>query len=81
MNALLENARNVVFDVGQVLLRFEPDEFIPRLLPPGAARVLTKELLFTCPTWSRIDEGTISEEAARNAQISACLSFGPRRCM
>ena len=28
MNALLENARNVVFDVGQVLLRFEPDEFI-----------------------------------------------------
>ena len=73
MNALLENARNVVFDVGQVLLRFEPDEFIPRLLPPGAARVLTKEVLFTCPTWSRIDEGTISEEACARRE---CADIG-----
>lgn len=73
MNALLENARNVVFDVGQVLLRFEPDEFIPRLLPPGAARVLTKEVLFTCPTWSRIDEGTISEEACARKE---CADIG-----
>lgn len=73
----------MVFDVGQVLLRFEPDEFIPRLLPPGAARVLTKEVLFTCPTWSRIDEGTISEEACARKECAdiACLSFGPRRCM
>lgn len=73
MNALLENARSVVFDVGQVLLRFEPDEFIPRMLPPGAARVLTKEVIFTCPTWSRIDEGTLSEEACARRE---CADIG-----
>lgn len=63
LNVLLENARNVVFDVGQVLLRFEPNEFLPRMLSPEAARVLTAKVLFECPTWSRIDQGTIEEEA------------------
>ncbi len=70
MNALIESARNVVFDIGQVLLRFEPDEFLPRMLPPGAARVLTKEVLFTCPTWSKIDAGTISEEDCARKECS-----------
>ena len=73
MNALIENARNVVFDVGQVLLRFEPDEFIPCLLPPGAARVLNKEALFTCPAWSLIDEGVITEEACARRE---CADIG-----
>ena len=31
MNALISNAKNVVFDVGQVLLRFMPQEFLPQM--------------------------------------------------
>ena len=66
MNALIENAKNVVFDVGQVLLRFEPKEFLPRMFPQQIAEKLMPPALFGGDIWLHMDRGDFSApEAAR----------------
>ena len=66
VNALISNAKNVVFDVGQVLLRFMPQEFLPQMFPQDIADALMPPALFGGDTWLRMDEGVYSaEEAAR----------------
>ena len=72
MNALIENARNVVFDVGCVLLAWEPETYLPVLAPGAIHGRLTWEMLYGTPMWDRLDEGTVTEEevarfAARQA--------------
>lgn len=62
MNALIENAKNVVFDVGQVLLRFEPKEFLPRMFPAEIAEKLMPPRLFGGDLWLRMDRGDFSAE-------------------
>ena len=66
LNALISNAKNVVFDVGQVLLRFVPQDFLPRMFPQDIAEALMPPTLFGGDTWLRMDEGVYhAEEAAR----------------
>ena len=66
MNALISNAKNVVFDVGQVLLRFDPKAFLPRMFPADIAEKLMPPRLFGGDLWLRMDRGDFSaEECAR----------------
>lgn len=66
MNALIENAKNVVFDVGQVLLRFEPKDFLPRMFPADIAEKLMPPALMGGDLWLRMDRGDFTaEECAR----------------
>ena len=66
MNALIHDAKNVVFDVGQVLLRLAPKDFLPQMFPEAIAQALMPPTLFGDDTWLRMDEGVYSaEEAAR----------------
>ncbi len=68
MNALISQSKNVIFDVGRVLLSFEPEAFIPRLLSPAAQGKLRAQDIFGNPLWPRLDEGTVTEEeVARSA--------------
>ena len=62
LNALIENARNVVFDVGCVLLTFEPERYVPLLVPGELGRKLPWELLYGSKAWEQLDQGVISEE-------------------
>lgn len=62
MNALLQNAANVVFDVGQVLLRFEPEAFFPLILSAQERERLTIPMVIDTDMWVRLDEGTVTEE-------------------
>lgn len=66
LNALIENAKNVVFDVGQVLLRFDPKSFLPRMFPAEIAEKLMPPKLFGGDLWLRMDRGDFgAEECAR----------------
>lgn len=66
LNALILNAKNVVFDVGQVLLRFEPKEFLPKMFPGNIADKLMPPALMGGDLWLRMDRGDFTaEEAAR----------------
>lgn len=53
--------RNIVFDVGGVLLRFDGFLFARRYAQDDADARLLDAALFSSPSWSLLDAGTISE--------------------
>ena len=59
--------RNIVFDMGQVLLRFIPDLFIERLGVEGEDKKLLNREVFRSLEWARMDRGSLTDEEA--AQI------------
>ncbi len=62
MNAIIENAKNVVFDIGCVLLTFEPETYLPLTVPAELAQRLDWHLLYDSPKWVALDAGTVTEE-------------------
>lgn len=62
MNALIENAKNVVFDIGCVLLTFEPETYLPLTVPAELAAKLDWRLLYESDMWVALDGGTVTEE-------------------
>jgi putative hydrolase of the HAD superfamily len=56
--------RNVVFDVGGVLLQWDPPAFIARVAPDPAQQALIRREIFEHPEWHEFDRGTIDVERA-----------------
>ena len=63
--------RNVVFDVGGVLLQWDPPAFIAKVAPDPAQQALIRREIFEHPEWHEFDRGTI--DVAR-----AVTQFGQR---
>ena len=67
--------RNLLFDMGEVLLRFEPETFLARLdLAPEDRALLGREV-FRSVEWVELDRGTLDDEAAI---ASMCLRVPER---
>lgn len=62
MNRLIEDAKNVIFDVGCVLLLFEPERYIPLTVEGELGQKLDPVLLYGSEMWERLDGGTVTEE-------------------
>ena len=61
--------RNIIFDMGQVLIHWTPAQMTALLnLPEADARLVEREL-FRGVEWVRLDRGTITEECAA---VSVC---------
>jgi HAD superfamily hydrolase (TIGR01509 family) len=58
------NIRNVVFDVGGVLLEWNPASTIAALYPDAATQAVIRQKMFEHPDWHEFDRGTLSYEAA-----------------
>ncbi len=56
--------RNVVFDFGGVLVRWQPDAVIAGFYADEPLRALARDAVFRHPDWIDIDRGTLSESAA-----------------
>lgn len=56
--------RNVIFDVGNVLLGWEPRKLLQEQLPADADHEHFLQSIFSHQTWTDLDEGTIEEEQA-----------------
>ncbi len=56
--------RNIVFDMGQVLIYFRPDTLIQRLGVPEADWPLLRREVFYDVEWTQLDRGCVSEEEA-----------------
>ena len=56
--------RNIVFDMGQVLLRFVPDLFLERIGVEGEDRKLLKREVYQSLEWARMDRGSMTEAEA-----------------
>ena len=64
--------KNIVFDMGQVLIHWTPDLLIDRHNLPVQDRDLIKRELFSSIEWVQLDHGTITEDQALE-QICARL--------
>ena len=53
--------KNIIFDMGGVLLRFEPEYFIARLGITGADADLLRREVFRSADWVRMDRGTLTD--------------------
>lgn len=54
--------RNIVFDMGNVLIRFDPEEFISRAgITDPADRRIVREELFASVEWAQMDMGVETE--------------------
>jgi HAD superfamily hydrolase (TIGR01509 family) len=51
--------RNVVFDIGGVLLQWDPPSFIAKFVPDPAQQALIRREIFEHPEWHEFDRGTI----------------------
>jgi putative hydrolase of the HAD superfamily len=54
--------RNVIFDMGGVVLDWNPDAILESLYAEPSDRALIKAALFGHPDWHELDRGTLSEE-------------------
>lgn len=56
--------KNIVFDMGQVLICWHPDMFLDRYPLTGEDRLLLKRELFASIEWIQLDRGSITEDEA-----------------
>ena len=56
--------KNIVFDMGGVLIRFDPPYFIQRLGITGEDAALLHREVFRTVEWVKLDRGTLTEEEA-----------------
>ncbi len=62
--------RNLIFDMGGVLIRFCPEEFVKRYTDNAADAALLLREVFQTVEWAQIDHGTISDEQAVRAMCA-----------
>lgn len=67
--------RNIVFDMGNVLLRFDPELFVSRLDVSEEDRELLLKEVFGSPLWAQLDQGMAGEV---QALLAMCRRLPPR---
>ena len=67
--------KNVIFDFGQVMVRFEPEYMVGRYVTDGEDAALLSRVIFDRALWDRLDAGTIEDSEV----VSACKSVLPER--
>jgi len=55
---------NVVFDLGGVLVRWDPEAIISGVFPDERRRALARKEIFSHPDWLELDRGTLPREEA-----------------
>lgn len=56
--------KNVIFDLGNVLLEFDPDDYLKNLGYDGIKKDKLKKAIFKTKEWLQLDRGTISRADA-----------------
>lgn len=54
--------KNIIFDFGQVLVRFDPHYMVTRFIEDGVDAALLESVLFDRLYWDPLDAGTITDE-------------------
>lgn len=62
--------KNIIFDMGGVLIRFDPPHFISRLGITGEDADLLHREVFRTVEWVKLDRGTLTEEEAVSRMCS-----------
>lgn len=67
--------KNVVFDFGQVMIRFEPSYMVGKYASDKQDAALLEEVVFDRLYWDKLDAGSITDEEV----VNACLARLPKR--
>ena len=67
--------KNVIFDFGQVIVRFEPAYIVGQFVTDPDDATLLERVMFDRAYWDRLDEGTLGDEEF----LSACRGQLPVR--
>lgn len=62
--------KNIVFDLGQVLINFQPEEYLQRLFPQHSHSKTLQKAIFGSVEWLMLDRGVIDQEEAQVRLIS-----------
>ena len=66
--------KNVIFDLGNVLLNFEPKGYLKSKIPIEKIEIVYKSI-FQSEEWVSLDRGTITEEEAKDNIISRNIEY------
>ncbi len=66
-----DRIQNVVFDVGNVLLRFDPKAIMDELVPDRTLHEFLLRCVFYSPYWCAMDHGTLTICQAEEAMIAS----------
>lgn len=68
--------KNIIFDIGNVLLNFKPEEYLKtKITEPDKILEVHKEI-FQSEEWLMLDRGTITEEEAKKILINRSIKNG-----
>ena len=59
--------KNIVFDMGNVVIRFDPPAFIARVGVSGEDSEILMREIFQSPEWVMMDRGVLDDEGAAEA--------------
>lgn len=62
MNDLIAGCHNIIFDIGNVLLRFDPASVLQQVFSVEQQSILTPDIVCGSPHWNKLDEGALTEE-------------------
>lgn len=72
MKRVLKMIKNIVFDLGNVLLSFKPDEYLEKSFSNREIRRKFKENIFQSSEWVELDRGSITQKEAVISICSRC---------
>lgn len=67
--------RNIIFDVGKVLVSYEPEAYMRNLGLDEAARAAVNQAMFENPLWDQSDKGVMSPEEFLEAFIAGAPEY------
>ena len=68
---------NVVFDFGQVLIKFDPDHMVGRYVTDAVDAALLSAVVFDRLYWDKLDAGTLGDAEAERIMQSIAESDTP----
>ena len=68
----LEKLPDVIFDLGGVLLRWDPEAIVAAAIPDPHLRPAIRGAVFEHPDWLELDRGTLEEEEAVARAAARC---------
>lgn len=64
--------KNIVFDMGNVLIRFDPELFLSRYPVSEKEKEILRNRVFRTVEWAMMDRGVLDEAQAKNIFFQSC---------
>ncbi len=77
-NTTIQPIKNIIFDLGGVLITFDPPGFIEKVIEPAEVQSRCHTLIFKGPEWIGMDRGQLTAEQAKQGMIERDPEMRPQ---